>query len=312
MEELIHERMINQTRAVSAVSDALRRARAGVRNQNRPIGTFLFLGPTGVGKSELAKALASVYFEGEQNIIRIDMNEYVTNADVARLIADGTEDSNSLTARALKQPFSVVLLDEIEKAHPNVMNTLLQMLDEGVLRDTKNREVSFRDAIIIATSNAGADRIREYIDRGHDIDEFEDQFVDEIISSGQFKPEFLNRFDEIVVFKPLKKAELLQVVDKILEGVNKTLAQQKISVRVADDAKEYLVEAGYDPRLGARPMRRIVQKAVESVVAKQVLAGEVAAGGVVEISLDKVKLIVEIRAKAEEFIDGNEQNKKLE
>jgi ATP-dependent Clp protease ATP-binding subunit ClpA len=270
------------------------------------------LGPTGVGKSELAKALASVYFEGEQNIIRIDMNEYVTNADVARLIADGTEDSNSLTARALKQPFSVVLLDEIEKAHPNVMNTLLQMLDEGVLRDTKNREVSFRDAIIIATSNAGADRIREYIDRGHDIDEFEDQFVDEIISSGQFKPEFLNRFDEIVVFKPLKKAELLQVVDKILEGVNKTLAQQKISVRVADDAKEYLVEAGYDPRLGARPMRRIVQKAVESVVAKQVLAGEVAAGGVVEISLDKVKLIVEIRAKAEEFIDGNEQNKKLE
>jgi len=312
MEELIHERMINQTRAVSAVSDALRRARAGVRNQNRPIGTFLFLGPTGVGKSELAKALASVYFEGEQNIIRIDMNEYVTNADVARLIADGTEDSNSLTARALKQPFSVVLLDEIEKAHPNVMNTLLQMLDEGVLRDTKNREVSFRDAIIIATSNAGADRIREYIDRGHDIDEFEDQFVDEIISSGQFKPEFLNRFDEIVVFKPLKKAELLQVVDKFLEGVNKTLAQQKISVRVADDAKEYLVEAGYDPRLGARPMRRIVQKAVESVVAKQVLAGEVAAGGVVEISLDKVKLIVEIRAKAEEFIDGNEQNKKLE
>lgn len=311
MEELIHERMVNQTRAVSAVSDALRRARAGVGNQNRPIGTFMFLGPTGVGKSELAKALAAVYFGGEENIIRIDMNEYVTNADVARLIADGTEDANSLTAKALKQPFSVVLLDEVEKAHPNVMTTLLQMLDEGVLRDTRNREVSFRDAIIIATSNAGADRIREYIDRGHDIDKFEDQFVDEIISSGQFKPEFLNRFDEIVVFKPLQKAELLQVVDKILEGVNKTLAQQKISVRVADDAKEYLVEAGYDPRLGARPMRRIVQKAVESVVAKQVLAGEVAAGGMVEISLDKVKSIVDIKKKADEAVGGDD-NESLE
>jgi ATP-dependent Clp protease ATP-binding subunit ClpC len=161
MEELIHKRMINQTRAVGVVSDALRRARAGVRNQNRPIGTFLFLGPTGVGKTELAKALAEVYFEGEDQIIRMDLNEYVRSEDVSRLIADGADDPTSLTAQVMKQPFSVILLDEIEKAHPLVLTTFLQLLDEGVLRDIKNREVSFRDAIIIATSNAGADRIRE-------------------------------------------------------------------------------------------------------------------------------------------------------
>jgi len=181
LEELIHERMINQVRAVKVVSDALRRARAGVRNLNRPIGTFLFLGPTGVGKTELAKSLAEIYFDGEDRIIRVDMNEYVGADDVKRLIADGVENTNSLTARVMKQPFSVILLDEIEKAHGNVMSTLLQMLDEGILRDVKNREVSFRDAIIIATSNAGADRIREYIDRGYDIVQFEAKFIDELI-----------------------------------------------------------------------------------------------------------------------------------
>jgi len=261
LEELIHKRMVNQVRAVSVVSDALRRARAGVCNQNRPIGTFLFLGPTGVGKTELAKALAEVYFGGENRMIRLDMNEYTSSDDVARLIADGVDNANSLTARTMKQPFSVILLDEIEKAHPNVLSTLLQLLDEGILRDVKNREVSFRDAIIIATSNAGADRIREYIDRGHNIERFEEQFVNELISSNQFRPEFLNRFDEIVMFRPLDKAELLQVVDLILDGVNKTLALQKVTVNVADNAKKYLVEAGYDPRLGARPMRRVVQRA---------------------------------------------------
>ncbi len=305
LEELLHKRMVNQTRAVSAVSDALRRARAGVRNTNRPIGTFLFLGPTGVGKSELAKALAATYFNGEKNIIRVDLNEYVANEDVARLIADGADDANSLTARAMKQPFSVVLLDEIEKAHPNVITTLLQMLDEGILRDIKNREVSFRDAIIIATSNAGADRIREYIERGHDIAHFEKQFIDELISSNQFRPEFLNRFDEIVVFRPLNRDELLQVVDHILADVNKTLELQKVSVEVAEDAKVYLVEQGYDPKLGARPMRRVVQRAVESTVAKRVLEGGVEPGGTVEITLEQVQSILETRAQADEIASQN-------
>lgn len=305
LEDLIHARMINQTRAVNVVSDALRRARAGVRNQNRPIGTFLFLGPTGVGKTELAKALADVYFGGEDRLIRLDMNEYVSNDDVLRLIADGADNANSLTAKVIKQPFSVILLDEIEKAHPNVLSVLLQVLDEGILRDVKNREVSFRDAIIIATSNAGADRIREYIERGYNIEQFENQFTDELINSNQFRPEFLNRFDEIVVFRPLNKPELLQVIDLILAGVNKTLALQKISIQVDDDAKEYLVHAGYDPRLGARPMRRIVQRAVESTVAKQMLSGSAQPGSVVKISLEQVKQILESKANAQSIIDSS-------
>jgi len=303
LEDLIHERMINQSHAVSVVSDALRRARAGVRNQNRPIGTFMFLGPTGVGKTELAKALASVYFDGENRLIRLDMNEFVSNQDVARLIADGADDAGSLTAQVMKQPFSVILLDEIEKAHPNVLTALLQVLDEGILRDVKNREVSFRDAIIIATSNAGADRIREHIERGMDMERFQDQFIDELIHSNQFRPEFLNRFDEIVLFTPLKKKELLQVVDLILQDVNKTLELQKVSVSVSDEAKSYLVDAGYDPRLGARPMRRVVQRAVENTVAKKVLSGEVEAGGVVEINLEQVQALVSSKQKADKIID---------
>ncbi len=292
LEDLIHKRMINQTRAVQVVSDALRRARAGVRNQNRPIGTFLFLGPTGVGKTELAKALADVYFGGEDRMIRLDLNEYVRTEDVARLIADGADDPTSLTAQAMKQPFSVVLLDEIEKAHPQVLTTLLQLLDEGILRDIKNREVSFRDAIIIATSNAGSDRIREYIQRGYKLQDFEPKFIDELISSNQFKPEFLNRFDEIVIFRPLEKPELIQVVDLMLAGVNKEMALQKVSVEVAQDAKELLVEKGYDPRLGARPMRRVVQRAVENLVAKQMLSGTVVPGTVIKVTRDQVEQIL--------------------
>ena len=289
LEAKIHERMINQTRAVSVVSDALRRARAGVRNENRPIGTFLFLGPTGVGKTELAKALAEVYFGGENNIARIDLNEYVKADDVSRLIADGADDPNSLTAQVMKQPFSIVLLDEIEKAHTNVLTTLLQVLDEGILRDIKNREVSFRDAIIVATSNAGADRIREHIDAGEQLEQFEEQFTNELISSGQFKPEFLNRFDEIVLFRPLTKEELLQVIDLILAGVNKNMALQKITVVVDDDAKKLLVEQGYDPRLGARPMRRVVQRSVENLVAKTMLGGDIQPGSTIRITKDDIE-----------------------
>lgn len=303
LENLIHERMINQTHAVQVVSDALRRARAGVRNQNRPIGTFLFLGPTGVGKTELAKALADVYFGGEDRIIRLDLNEYVQAEDVSRLIADGAEDPSSLTAQAMKQPFSVVLLDEMEKAHPQVLTTLLQLLDEGILRDIKNREVSFRDAIIIATSNAGADRIREYIERGYKLEQFEKQFIDELISTNQFRPEFLNRFDEITVFRPLEKPELIQVIDLILKGVNKTMESQKVTIHVADDAKSFLVDRGYDPRLGARPMRRVVQRAVENIVAKQMLAGSAGAGSNIEITLDQVQQILGTEMQAQQIAE---------
>lgn len=301
LEDLIHQRMINQTRAVGVVSDAIRRARAGVRNQNRPIGTFLFLGPTGVGKTELAKALADVYFGGEERMIRLDLNEYVRPKDVSRLIADGADDPTSLTAQAMKQPFSIVLLDEIEKAHPQVLTTLLQLLDEGILRDIKNREVSFRDTIIIATSNAGADRIREYIDRGYQLEQFEKQFIDELINTNQFRPEFLNRFDEIVTFRPLSKDELVQVIDLMLVGINKNMALQKVSVIVEQDAKLLLVDRGYDPRLGARPMRRIVQRAVENTVAKQMLSGTVSPGSTITITRNQVEQIVGIQEQANQI-----------
>ncbi len=283
LEERIHQRMINQTRAVKLVSDALRRARSGVRNENKPIGTFLFLGPTGVGKTELSKSLAAVYFGGEDRLVRIDLNEYSRPDDTNRLLAIGATDPYSLCAQITKQPFSVVLLDEIEKAHPNVLNLLLQMLDEGILRDANNKPVSFRDAIIIATSNAGAERIRSHIQKGESLEQFEDQFVDELINANVFRPEFLNRFDEIILFRPLTKDELMQVIDLLMVRLNKTLADRKVSVSLTQNAKALLAERGYDPRLGARPLRRVVQRAVENVVAQKLLANQITPGQTVEL-----------------------------
>lgn len=283
LEELIHQRMVNQTQAVAAVSDALRRARSGVRNPDRPVGTFLMLGPTGVGKTELSKALAEVYFGGEDRLVRLDMNEFSGAGDTARLIDAGETNGFSLAAQISKQPFSVVLLDEIEKAHDAVRSLLLQMIDEGVLRDSGNRQISFRDAIIIATSNAGADTIRQLVEAGQQPERFGDQLVNQLISSGQFRPEFINRFDDVIIFKPLGKDELRQVVDLILAGINRNLALQKISLRLADDAKDWLIEQGYDARLGARPLRRVVQRNVENLVAKKILSGGAAPGSVIEV-----------------------------
>jgi ATP-dependent Clp protease ATP-binding subunit ClpC len=291
LEQLIHERMINQTRAVKVVSDALRRARTGVRNQSRPIGTFLFLGPTGVGKTELAKSLAAVYFGGEDHLVRVDLNEYVRSEDLIRFIATGAEDPHSLAAQITRQPFSVVLLDEIEKAHPDVLSALLQLLDEGILRDSSNREVSFRDAIVIATSNAGAQSIREHIERGEQVEQFEEQLTNELINSNQFRPEFLNRFDEIVVFRPLTMPELMQVIDLIIASINKTLAQQKVSVVLTDPAKQMLVQQGYDPRLGARPLRRVVQRTVENIMAQRMLGGQITPGQQVVLDTPDIQAV---------------------
>lgn len=287
LEDLIHERMIDQKYAVKTVSDALRRAAAGVRNQNKPIGTFLFLGPTGVGKTELAKAISDVYFGGESEIIRIDLNEYVSASDVNRLLAEATDDPSSLAAQVMKKPFSVVLLDEIEKAHQSVLTTLLQLLDEGILRDVKNREVSFRDTIVVATSNAGVHLIRDAIARGEELTK--EELTNELIKSGEFKPEFLNRFDEICIFKPLEKEDLKKIVDLLIKGVNKTLSPQKITIALNEDAKELLVDKGYDPQLGARPMRRIVQKTVENLVAKAVLSGTAGSGANILITKEMIE-----------------------
>ncbi|MBR3131720.1 ATP-dependent Clp protease ATP-binding subunit [Candidatus Saccharibacteria bacterium] len=284
LEDMIRRRMVGQDFAVKTVSDAMRRAAAGVRNQKKPIGTFLFLGPTGVGKTELSKSLAEVYFNGEDNMIRLDMNEFVTEGDVRRLIEEGKDNAESLTAQVMTHPFSVVLLDEIEKAHPAVLTTLLQLLDEGVLRDAKNREVSFRDAIVIATSNAGADRIRQYVEEGRDLAQAKEEIINELIERGEFKPEFVNRFDEICVFVPLTKADLVQIVELNMKTINKTLEPKKIRVTLGEGAAEELAEQGYDPKMGARPLKRTMQKTVENIVARKVLEGEADSGAEILIT----------------------------
>jgi ATP-dependent Clp protease ATP-binding subunit ClpA len=222
-------------------------------------------------------------------MVRLDLNEYVQPEDVSRLIEDGATNPNSLSAQISKNPFSVVLLDEIEKAHTNVLSTLLQVLDEGIMRDINNREISFRDAIIIATSNAGADKIRQYVEAGQSVEKFAESIKDELINNKEFTPEFLNRFDEIVVFRPLTMEELLQVLDLQLKGVNKTLTGQKVTITVDDAAKLALVDAGYDPRLGARPMRRVVQQTVENLVSEKLLAGTLVAGQNLNVTLEDVK-----------------------
>jgi ATP-dependent Clp protease ATP-binding subunit ClpC len=290
LEDQIHQRMINQTRAVTVVASALRRARAGVSNPNRPIGSFLFLGPTGVGKTELAKAIAATYFGNEEGMIRLDMSEYQQQTDVNRILSDGTSESKSLLMQVRQQPFSVVLLDEIEKAHSGILNLLLQLLDEGQLTDSQGRKVSFRDCVVIATSNAGADTIRKHIEAGEELETFEQQFTDELINSGQFKPELLNRFDEIVLFRPLKPDELAQVVRLMLGGINKTLATQNISVELTDAAVAKIVEVGNDPRLGARPMRRALQKAVENTVAGKILRKEANPGDHLSLDVNDLEL----------------------
>ncbi len=304
MESLIHKRMVGQERAVKVVCDAIRRARTGVRNQNRPIGAFLFVGPTGVGKTELSKALSEVYFGGEDHLIRLDMNEFSNKTDADRLIADAATNAHSLTSMVIKRPFSVILLDEIEKADPSVLLMLLQMLDEGILRDSSNRKISFRDSIIIATSNAGSEIIREYISRGYDLEKFETEFVDDLIKNRQFRPEFLNRFDEIVMFKPLEVSDLLSVVDLMIGNINKTLASKKITINVDIEAKKYLVQVGNDPKLGARPMQRIIQRAVENIVANRMLSGEVESGSTVDITVDQIKQMIDSRETAQKIIDN--------
>lgn len=278
LEDKIHERMINQVRAVTVVAGALRRGRAGVANPKRPVGSFLFLGPTGVGKTELARSLAAVYFGDEHQMIRLDMSEYQRPEDVSRLLATGGGQEQSLLASIRQQPFSVVLLDEIEKAHANILNLLLQMLDEGQLTDEQGHAASFKSAIIIATSNAGATDIVEQIKAGGSLDDFERPLLDKLIRDGQFKPELINRFDEVVLFRPLNESELAQVANVMLREVNKTLEAQHISVELTADALAHVVHAGYDPEFGARPMRRVIQKTVENAIAVKILQGQAQPG----------------------------------
>lgn len=285
LEDELHKYVINQKQAVRVIADALRRSRSGVGNPERPVGTFLFLGPTGVGKTELSKALARVYFGSESAIVRVDMNQFVQPEDVDRLITPMLGEQLGFLGQVRKQPFSVILLDEIEKAHPNVINLLLQMLDEGVMKDVDNKPVSFKDAIIIATSNAGADKIRQMIGEGQDIVAAQEKLVDYIIEAKAFAPEFVNRFDEVVVFRPLTQDELVQVIDLIIGHINKTLDDKKVQVQLSDSAKRWLVEKGYDSRLGARPMRRVAQRYVENILARKLLQKDAASGSTVQLGV---------------------------
>lgn len=287
LEDQIHARMINQTAAVSAVASALRRSRAGVTTSQRPIGSFLFLGPTGVGKTELARSLAATYFGDEKNMIRLDMSEYQQPSDVSRLLETGAE-SDSLILRIRKQPFSVVLLDEIEKAHQNILNLLLQLLDEGQLTDASGKPASFRDAIIIVTSNAGSAQILEKVAAGEDLSTFERPLVDQLIAQGTFRAELINRFDEAVLFRPLGKEELRQVAELMIQSVTKNLAQQNISVEVTPAAIDVLVEQGYDPQFGARPMRRVIQRTIEDIMAKRILAGQATPGSHIILDINDI------------------------
>lgn len=278
LEQELHQRVIGQERAVGEVVGALKRNRSGVSSSNKPIGTFLFLGPTGVGKTELSKALAATYFGQEENLVRLDMNEYITKESVSKLLASGNQQSPTFIDQIKKQPYSVVLLDEIEKADSSIINIFLQVLDEGMIIDDQNKAVSFRDAIIIATSNAGADFIRQAINDKKDIERATKELTNSLIQNNTFKPEFINRFDETIIFRPLSITELEQVVVVLATKINKELANQKITIALSPEAISWLAEQGHDPVMGARPLRRLMQKTIETLVADKILSQEIASG----------------------------------
>ena len=297
LEEELHKRVVGQDEAVRAVADAVVRARAGIKDPKRPIGSFLFLGPTGVGKTELARALAATLFDSEDNMIRIDMSEYMEKHTVARLIGAppgyvGYEEGGQLTEAVRRKPYSVILLDEIEKAHPDVFNVLLQVLDDGRLTDGQGRTVNFKNTVIIMTSNIGSQLILEM--RGSDERTYQrmrEQVLDAL--RRQFRPEFLNRVDEIVVFRALTEAELHRIVEIQLEALSRRLADRRMTLEVTEAAKAYLARTGYDPVFGARPLKRVIQRDVETPVARLIVSGKLRDGGTVRVDVAGDALRVE-------------------
>ena len=295
MDEVLHRRVIGQDEAVEKVSEAILRSRAGIQDPNRPLGSFLFLGPTGVGKTELAKALAEALFDDENNIVRIDMSEYMEKFSVSRLIGAppgyvGYEEGGQLTEAVRRKPYSVVLLDEVEKAHPDVFNILLQVLDDGRITDSQGRTVDFKNTIIILTSNLGSPMILEGMDENGNISEEARKEVDTLLKQ-KFRPEFLNRLDEIVFYKPLSKTEIFRIVDLLLEKLRKRLEDKQLDLEVTDAAKECIVAQGYDVNYGARPLKRLIQSKVETLVARKIIADDPAPGTVIRIDYDGQKMI---------------------
>jgi ATP-dependent Clp protease ATP-binding subunit ClpB len=281
LEEELHKRVVGQDEAIRAVADAIRRARAGLKDPNRPIGSFLFLGPTGVGKTELAKTLAATLFDTEEAMVRIDMTEYMEKHAVSRLIGAppgyvGYEEGGQLTEAVRRRPYSVILFDEIEKAHPDVFNILLQILDDGRLTDSHGRTVDFRNTVIILTSNLGSPLILEGIQKGLPYERIRDEVFG--VLQKHFRPEFLNRLDEIVVFRPLSREQIRQIVDIQLANLRARLSEKRITLELSEAAKDFLAERGYDPVFGARPLKRVIQRELETPLAKKILAGEIKEG----------------------------------
>jgi len=296
MEETLHNRIIGQSEAVSAVSKAIRRARAGLKDPKRPIGSFIFLGPTGVGKTELARALAEVMFADEDAMIRIDMSEYMEKHSTSRLVGSppgyvGYEEGGQLTEKVRRKPYSVVLLDEIEKAHPEVFNILLQVLEDGRLTDSKGRLVDFRNTVLIMTSNVGASELKRnrYVgfnlgDESREHSDMKSKVMEEMKKT--FRPEFLNRIDETIVFHSLEKKHMKDIVKLMIDQVQKRVREQEINFTITDRAIEKIAEDGFDPEYGARPLRRSIQKNIEDLLSEELLKGTIKKGQDVKIGLN--------------------------
>ena len=302
LEDQLHKRVVGQDEGVKRVTDAILRSKAGIKDPTKPIGSFLFLGPTGVGKTELAKTLAENLFDDEQNMVRIDMSEYMEKYSVSRLIGAppgyvGYEEGGQLTEAVRRKPYSAVLFDEIEKAHPDVFNVLLQVLDDGRITDSQGRTVDFKNTILIMTSNIGSPYLLDGIDENGEIKpEAQSQVMDDL--RGHFRPEFLNRLDEIIMFKPLTKSNIGKIVDLMVGELDKRLADQELSLELTDTAKDQVIENGYDPVYGARPLKRYLQKYVETLAARKILSGDVHAGDTLVLDVQNGEFIVTVK-------DGN-------
>ena len=291
--------MIGQNEAVKAVAQAVKRGRVGLKDPNRPIGSFLFLGPTGVGKTELAKALAQNLFDDESNMVRIDMSEYMEKYSVSRLIGAppgyvGYDEGGQLTEAVRRKPYSVVLFDEVEKAHPDVFNVLLQVLDDGRITDSQGRTVDFKNTILIMTSNIGAGYLLDGIKEDGSISkEAQDMAMNDL--RAHFRPEFLNRLDEIIMFKPLTKENIRAIIDLLVADVNRRLEEKELTIELTEAAKDCIVEGGYDPMYGARPLKRYLQKNVETLAARLILAGNVGREDTILIDAKDGKLKADVK-----------------
>ena len=309
LEDILHQRVVGQYEAVRLVSEAILRSRAGIADPNKPIGSFLFLGPTGVGKTELAKTLAEALFDSEKNMVRIDMSEYMEKFSVSRLIGAppgyvGYEEGGQLTEAVRRQPYSVVLFDEVEKAHPDVFNILLQVLDDGRITDSQGRTVDFKNTIIILTSNLGSQFLLDGIDENGEISQSAKDQVNDLLKHS-FRPEFLNRLDEIVFYKPLTKDNITHIIDLMVDGINRRLEDKQLKVQLTASAKDFIIDSAYDPIYGARPLRRYLQHSVETLISRKIIAGEVASGDTLVVDCKDGELTVSAsQVLTGEVVDG--------